>query len=76
MTNTPNCCGHKMTRERMDFYSCILCNGEAIWSAEYNCWEYECPHSLDPNFGYGRRVHARTDAASIAEPREGEHRAA
>ena len=76
MTTTPNCCGQKMTQERMDFYLCQQCNGEAIWSAEYNCWEYECPHSLDPNFGYGRRLDERTNVEVFADSCECEHRAA
>ena len=76
MTTTPNCCGQKMTQERMDFYLCQQCNGEAIWSPEYNCWEYECPHSLDPNFGYGRRLDERTNVEVFADSCECEHRAA
>ncbi len=76
MTTTPHCCGHRMTQERQDFYSCQLCNGEAIWTTKYKCWEYDCPHSLDPNFGYGRRLDARTNAEGLAEPNESEHRVA
>ena len=76
MITTPHCCGHRMTQERQDFYSCQLCNGEAIWSAGYNCWEYDCPHSLDPNFGYGRRVDATTNDQGFTEICEGEHQAA
>ena len=76
MIITPHCCGQRMTQERQDFYSCQLCNGEAIWSVECNGWEYDCPHSLDPNFGYGRRIDARTNARGIAEPCEDKSRAA
>ena len=76
MTTTPHCCGHRMTQERQDFYSCQLCNGEAIWTTKYKCWEYDCPHSLDPNFGYGRRLGAKTNAEGLAEPDESGDQAA
>ena len=76
MIMTPHCCGHRMNQERQDFYSCKLCNGEAIWSAGCNDWEYDCPDSLDPNFGYGRRMDARKNAQGVAEPCEDKIRAA
>ena len=76
MIMTPHCCGHRMTQERQDFYSCHLCNGEAIWSAGYDVWEYNCPYSLDPNFGYGRRIDAKTNAQGFAELCEDKDQAA
>ena len=41
----PRCCGHEMTEETFDFYSCRTCNGEAAYNCEEERWVYDCPWS-------------------------------